>query len=95
VNRLRTRAGPWFAIALVLFVIAAAVLNGAARDVVESLAVFVLIGACIRAVALAVRDDDVSSGTVRGPAGRALGIMGAESRYAQRRRRRERESSEP
>ena len=56
-----------------------------------SLAFVVLIGACIRAASLAVCDDDISSSAIRGPAGRTLGIMGADSPRAQRRRRRRRE----
>jgi hypothetical protein len=91
VSRLRTGAALWFTIAVVLFLVAAVVLRGTARDVVGTLAGFILIGACLRAVVLGVRDDEVSSSTVRSPAGRTLGIMGADSRYAQRLRRRERE----
>jgi hypothetical protein len=91
VSRLKTGSAGWFAIAVVLFVAAVAALGGTARNVVATVAVFMLIGACLRAVVLSVRDDDVSSSRVRGPAGRTLGIMGADSRHAQRLRRRERE----
>jgi hypothetical protein len=91
VRRVQTGTVPWFGAAVVLFVVAVTVLSGTARDVVVSVAVFVLIGACIRAVVLAVRDDDVSASTIRSPAERALGIMGAESRHGRRLRQRERE----
>jgi hypothetical protein len=93
VSRLKTGASAWFAIGVVLLVLAAVVLNGTARDVVESVGVFALIGACIRAVVLAVRDDEVSSATVRDPAGRTLGMMGADSRHARRRRQRAAETA--
>jgi hypothetical protein len=93
VKALRTRAAPWFVVGIVLFVVAAVGVSGTARDVAEIAAIFVLIGACIRAVALSVRDDDVSSGVIRSPAGRTLAFMGADSRRAARRRRREHEAA--
>jgi hypothetical protein len=90
---LKTRASPYFALAAVLALVAVILLHGMASAVLLSLAFLTLIGACIRAASLAVRDDDISSATIRGPAGRTLGIMGADSRSAQRRRRRRREGS--
>jgi purine-cytosine permease-like protein len=92
-SRIKTGTGWLFAIAVVLFVVAVAVLGGTARSVLETVAGFTLIAACLRAVVLAVRDDEVSSSTIRGPAGRTLGIMGADSRHAQRMRRRAREEA--
>jgi hypothetical protein len=90
---LGTRASPYFLLAVVLALVAVVLLHGTASAVLVSLAVLTLVGACVRAAALAVRDDDVSSRTIRSPAGRTLGIMGAESRGAQRRRRRRREGA--
>ena len=90
---LKTRASPYFALAAVLALVAVILLHGMASAVLLSLAFLTLIGACIRAASLAVRDDDISSGTIRGPVGRTLGIMGADSRSAQRRSRRRREEA--
>ena len=81
-------------LAAVLALVAVVLLHGTASAVLLSVAVLTLVGACIRAASLAVRDDDVSSRTIRSPAGRTLGIMGAESRSAQRRRRRRREQAD-
>ena len=83
---MRTRAAPWFGIAVVLAAVAVIALSGTAQAIVAAVAFFLFLGACIRALSLAVRDDDVSAGTIRGPAGRTLGIMGAD--HAARRRRR-------
>jgi hypothetical protein len=93
IHLLKTRASPYFAVAAVLALVAVILLHGTASAVLLSLAFLTLLGACIRAASLAVRDDDISSATIRGPAGRTLGIMGADSRSAQRRRRREREEA--
>jgi hypothetical protein len=90
ITRLEARASPYFALAAVLALVAVILLHGTASAVLECLAFLTLLGACVRAASLAVRDDDVSSATIRGPAGRTLGIMGADSRSAQRRRRRRR-----
>ena len=94
ITALRTRASPYFILAAVLALAAVVLLGGTASTVLLSLAVLTLVGACIRAASLAVRDDDVSSRTIRSPAGRTLGIMGAESRGAQRRRRRKCEEAD-
>jgi hypothetical protein len=92
---LRSRHGraPYFVLAAVLALVVVIVLHGTASAVLESLAFVTLIGACIRAASLAVRDDDISSGTIRGLVDRTLGIMGADSPSAQRRRRRRREGA--
>ena len=93
ITPLKTRASPYFVLAAVLALVGVILLHSTASAVVGSLAFLTLIGACIRAASLAVRDDDISSGTIRGPVGRTLGIMGADSRSAQRRRRRRREGA--
>jgi hypothetical protein len=90
---LKTRASPYFVLAAVVALVAIVLLRGTASVVLECLAFLTLLGACVRAASLAVRDDDISSATIRGPAGRTLGIMGADSRSAQRRRRSRREGS--
>lgn len=90
-RRWRTSAAPWFGVAVVVFVVALLVLRGTAENVTMAAGFAVLLGACMRAVALAVRDDDVSSSAIRGPAERVLGMMGADSPAARRRRRLERE----
>jgi hypothetical protein len=93
ITALGTRASPYLLLAVVLALVAVVLLHGTASAVLMSLAVLTLLGACIGAAALAVRDDDVGSRTIRSPAERTLGIMGAESRGAQRRRRRRREGA--
>lgn len=90
---LKTRASPYFVLAALLTLVAVILLHGTASAVLVSLAFLTLIGACIRAASLAVRDDDIGSATIRGPVGRTLGIMGADSRSARRRRRRKREGT--
>jgi hypothetical protein len=72
----------YFVLAAVLALVAVVLLHGTASAVVESLACPIALGACIRAASLAVRDDDISSRTIRSPVGRTLGIMGADSRSA-------------
>jgi hypothetical protein len=81
---LTTRATPWFALAALLLVIALAALHGMAAAMVGAAALFVCLGACLRALVLTLRDDDVAGTTIRGPAGRTLGAIGAD---AARRRR--------
>jgi hypothetical protein len=88
---LTTRATPWFGVAIVVLGVDVAFLHRTAGDVLFAVGFMIFLGACIRAVVLAVRDDDVSSATLRSPAERTLGIMGAESAGARRRRRHKRE----
>jgi len=57
---LRTRTLPWFVLAAVLGVVALVALDGTAEAILFVVAVGVLLGAAIRAVGLAVRDDPVS-----------------------------------
>ena len=93
ITPLKRRASPYFVLAAVVALGAIILLHGTASVVLECLAFLTALGACVRAASLAVRDDDISSATIRSPAGRTLGIMGADSRSAQRRRRRRREGS--
>ena len=57
----RRRTLPWFLLAAVLAVVGLAVLHGTAEAVVFVAAVGVMLGAAIRYVGLAVRDDPVSA----------------------------------
>jgi hypothetical protein len=86
-----TRATPWFAVAAVLLVIALVVVHGEAAAMVAAAALFVFLGACLRALVLTLRDDDVAATTIRGPVGRTLGAIGAD----ESRRRRGRRSRTP
>jgi hypothetical protein len=61
----RTHTWPWFALAALLGVIALAVLHGTPHHVLEVVAVFVLVAACIRAAGLGVRDNPVSGDMLR------------------------------
>jgi hypothetical protein len=65
VNWWRTHTWQWFALAALLGVIALAVLHGTAHHVLEVVAVFVLVGAMIRAAGLGARDNPVSAGMLR------------------------------
>ncbi|MEA2255667.1 MAG: hypothetical protein QOG35_1712 [Solirubrobacteraceae bacterium] len=81
---LRTRTLPWFALAALLCVVGFVAFSGTGQAILELAAVAALLGACIRYVALAVRDDSVRSLIV---ARRGLvGWMAAESGSARRRR---------
>jgi hypothetical protein len=51
----------WFAVTVLLFVVALVLLAGVARDVVVAVAVFGFLGACIRTIGLAVRDNPVNT----------------------------------
>jgi hypothetical protein len=62
---LRTRVWPWFVLAIVVIVIGAAILHGTGKNVVISLGAFLFLGACIRAIGLAVRENEVSSLMIR------------------------------
>jgi hypothetical protein len=85
---LRTQARPYFALAALLAVAGFVFFQHTERGIVEVLALFVFLGACIRSAALAQRDDPATSPV----AGRLLisGLMVDESRRASARRRRRR-----
>jgi hypothetical protein len=82
-----TRAAPWFAVAAVLLVIALFVVHGTAAAMVAAAALFVFLAACLRALVLQLRDDDVAGMTIRGPVGRTLGAIGADGARRRRGRR--------
>jgi hypothetical protein len=74
-----------------LFVVGVAIRAGGVQEVDLLAALFVFLGACIRALVLSVRDDEVSSASIRDPTARVLAMMGADAATARRRRRLERE----
>ena len=86
-SKLKTSSVPWFGLALFLFVLGL-VLGGGAGIIVGIVAFFVGLGACIRAVALAVKDDDVSSASIIcSPVERTMATIGSDSAAARRQRR--------
>lgn len=90
-GKLKTSPVPWFGLAGVAFVLGVFVLAGAGQEVAMLVALFVFLGACVRGVVLAVRDDEVSSASIRGPGARTLAILGADAAAARRQRRLERD----
>ena len=90
-TQLRTGSVLWFGIAGLLFVVGVAIRAGGVQEVDLLAALFVFLGACIRALVLSVRDDEVSSASIRDPTARVLAMMGADAATARRRRRLERE----
>ena len=73
-KKLKSSSLPWFGLAVLLFVLGS-VLGGDTGTDLQIVAIFVGLGSCIRAVALAVRDDPVSSSTVYLPSARMMGWM--------------------
>ena len=88
-RKLKTSSVPWFALAGLLLILGL-VLGGGGQEVAVLGALFVFVGACVRGTVLAVRDDDVSSRSIRSPVARTLAIIGADSAAARRQRRLER-----
>jgi len=88
-RRLKTSSVPWFGLAGLAFVLGVFVLAGAGQEVALFVALFVFLGACLHGLVLAVRDDDVSSASIResDPGARFMGIIGADSAAARRQRR--------
>ena len=88
---LRTRGWPWFALALLLLVAGAVIVHGTARSVVESAAVFVFLGACMRQVGLLVRDNPTQVDTItrRDIAAGSAAMMAEESGRRRRARRKD------
>ena len=90
---LRTRTLPWFVLAAVVGIVAFAVLRGTAQAVAVAVAVCVMLGASIRYVGLAVRDDPVRTrilsrdGLIGGTAS-GLSSMTADETSKRRRRKR-------
>jgi hypothetical protein len=95
-NYLRTRTLPWFLLAGVLGVVALAVLHGTAQAAAFAAGVCVLLGASIRYIGLAVRDDPVRTqivsrdGLIGGVASGISSMSAGESADRRRRRRRPR-----
>ena len=89
-RKLKTSSVPWFGLAGLAFVLGVFVLAGAGQEVALLVALFVFLGACLRGLVLAVRDDDVSSASIRDPEARTMAIIGADSAAARRGRRVER-----
>jgi hypothetical protein len=80
---LRSRTWPWFALAAVLFVVGFALFSGSAQAVVEFAATMTLVGAAVRGVGLALRDDPVRQRLI---ARRGLdGMMARETKAARTR----------
>jgi hypothetical protein len=86
-RKLKTSSVPWFGLAGLLFVVSVSVLTGGGQEVALLVALSVFVGACLRGLVLAVRDDDVSSASIRDPEARTLAIIGADSATARRQRR--------
>jgi len=61
VARVGTSALPWFAVGIVVFVASVTVIHGMGGHIVEVAAILGLLGACICAVVLGVRDNPVSA----------------------------------
>jgi hypothetical protein len=91
-SSLRTRTLPWFVLAGVLCVVALVALHGTAQAVAFALGVCVLLGASIRYVGLAVRDDPVRTGILSrdGLIGGLTSGLSSMSAGEKRRRRRRR-----
>lgn len=90
-RKLKTSSVPWFGLAALMFVLGVVVLAGAGQEVALLVALFVFLGACLRGLVLAVRDDDVSSASIRNPSARTMAAIGADSAETRRGRRLERQ----
>jgi hypothetical protein len=95
VNWLRTHTWQWFALAALLGVIAFAVLHGTPHHVLEVVAVFVLVGAMIRAAGLGVRDNSVSGDMLRRNTGTGAFASWIADESRSGRRPRDREVKDP
>ena len=90
---LRTRTLPWFLLAAVMAILAIVVLNGTAEAVLFVVAVGVMLGAAIRYIGLAIRDDPVSRDVLSRDGlmgGTASGLSSMTADESSRRRRRKR-----
>lgn len=90
-KKLKTSSVPWFGFAGIVFVLGVFVLGGGGQEIALLVALFVFLGACLRGLVLAVRDDEVSSASIRDPAARTMWIVGSDSAAARRQRRLERQ----
>ena len=73
---LRTKGWPWFVIAAVLLFIGAVILHGTPQACFNSAAALTFLGACMRKVGLAVRDNDVAKDMVGRRGGGSAGYTG-------------------
>jgi hypothetical protein len=76
ITALRTKVWPWFVLAAVLLFIGAVILHGTARACFNSAAALVFLGACMRKVGMAVRDNDVAKDMVGRRGGGSAGYAG-------------------
>jgi hypothetical protein len=90
---LRTKVWPWFVLAAVLLFVGAVLLRGTPQAVFNSAAAFTFLGACIRKVGLAVRDNEVSSTMVGRRGGGSAGYAGWIAEGSEERRRKPKRSS--
>jgi hypothetical protein len=86
-RKLKTSSVPWFGLAGLAFVLGVFVLAGVGQAVALLVALGAFLGACLRGLVLAVRDDEVGSASIRDPAARTMGVIGADSAAARRQRR--------
>src|SRR3954447_9744026 len=85
----RTRTLPWFVLAILPAIVGLVALHGIARSVAELAGLLVFLGAAVRCLVLAVRDDPVRARIVarsRAAGGGYAGWIAAESGPARRRR---------
>lgn len=86
-GKLQTSSVPWFGLAGLVFVLASLCLLAGGQEIALLVALFVFLGACIRGLVLAVRDDEVSSASIRSPGARTMAIVGSDLAAARRQRR--------
>ena len=60
-GKLRAHAWPWFLLGAVLLIVGFIVHGGILQSLLRSVAVFVILGGCIRLVGLMVRDNPTSA----------------------------------
>ena len=90
-RKLKTSSVPWFVLAGLAFVLGVSALSGGGQEIALLVALFVFLGACLRGLVLAIRDDEVSSASIRSPAARTMGIIGSDVAAGRRQRRLERQ----
>ena len=79
---------------MLVFVLGVFVLAGGGQEIALLVSLFVFLGACVRGPVLAVRDDEVSSASIRSPGARTLAILGSDLAAARREGRLARERRE-
>lgn len=91
IARIAKNPRTWFGLAGMAFVAGLFVVRGTAQAIVLLFALFAFLGACVGALVVAVRDDDVSCASFGSPVARTMAMIGSDGGYARRRRRLERE----